>query len=188
MRLFKFISGVALCTALIFAVVFLGNYIYEQMKYPVKYEDLVDKYSEQYQVDKILILSVINCESSFNPKAESKIGARGLMQMTENTFGWIKEKINDRRDITFDDIYTPDYSIEYGTALLSILLKQYDDLDTVLCAYHAGMGTVSNWLSDKENSRNGKTLDSIPASSTQTRQYVVDVNKAIKIYTRRFEK
>ena len=52
-------------------------------EYPKKYQELVEKYSTQYQVDDMLVYSVIRSESRFNPNAVSNIGACGLMQITE---------------------------------------------------------------------------------------------------------
>ena len=49
-----------------------------------------DSYEECRDLDPLLIYTVIRTESGFDPMAESEVGARGLMQITEVTFDWIK--------------------------------------------------------------------------------------------------
>ncbi len=47
----------------------------------------------KYNIDPMILYAFIRTESNFNPNAESNVGARGLMQITEITFDWIKMKI-----------------------------------------------------------------------------------------------
>ena len=61
--------------------------------YPRKYDEYVTYYAGKYQIDPYILYSIIRTESNFNPQAESNVGARGLMQITEITFDWIKTKI-----------------------------------------------------------------------------------------------
>ena len=51
--------------------------------YITKYSEYVEKYSKEYNVDKYLIYATIKAESNFNEKAESKKGAKGLMQLMD---------------------------------------------------------------------------------------------------------
>ena len=95
--------------------------------YPVLYEEQVEKYSERNQIDKYLIYAVIKTESGFDEKAESNVGARGLMQLMEEAFDWVKFRMNDGRDVTYDDMFTAEYNIEYGTYLIMLLYEEYGD-------------------------------------------------------------
>ena len=54
--------------------------------YPRKYDEYVTYYAGKYQMDPYILYSIIRTESNFNPQAESNVGARGLMQITEITF------------------------------------------------------------------------------------------------------
>ena len=51
----------------------------EMRMYPIEYSEYVDKYSEEFGVDKAVIYAVIRTESGFRPDVTSSAGARGLM-------------------------------------------------------------------------------------------------------------
>ncbi len=87
----------------------------------------------------------------------------------------------DERDISYDDMYSAEYNIEYGTYMLKLLKEEYNDDETAIAAYHAGRSAVNSWLENREYSSNGKTLDVIPSKSTA--HYVDKVIKAYKGYT-----
>lgn len=148
--------------------------------YPLKYESIVRKASETYGVDKELIFAIIKCESGFDEKAHSRASAKGLMQITPETFGWLKTCYSHDKKISVSSLEDPNVNISYGTLLLSILMKKYKNEDAVLSAYNAGIATVNRWLSDKEYSPNGLDLNSIPYE--ETKNYVKRVKKAKKIY------
>ena len=82
--------------------------------YPRKYDEYVTYYAGKYQIDPYILYSIIRTESNFNPQAESNVGARGLMQITEITFDWIKTKIAPDEPLTFDDLYDPEVNIRFG--------------------------------------------------------------------------
>ena len=65
----------------------------EQLLYPRKYEQLVEKWAAAYELDPLLVYAFIRTESGFDPQATSSVDARGLMQMTEETFLWMRSKI-----------------------------------------------------------------------------------------------
>ena len=44
-------------------------------------------------------------ESGFNKDAVSSVGARGLMQLMEDAYDWIKYRLDDQRDNTYDDMF-----------------------------------------------------------------------------------
>ena len=111
--------------------------------YPRKYDEYVTYYAGKYQIDPYILYSIIRTESNFNPQAESNVGARGLMQITEITFDWIKTKIAPDEPLTFDDLYDPEVNIRFGSYFISYRLQRYDDdLATAAAAYHSGLGTV----------------------------------------------
>lgn len=155
--------------------------IYKKYVYPVHYSEYVEKAAAETDIDKYLIWAVIKTESNFNPMAESDVGARGLMQLMEDAFEWVKFRMNDSRNISYDDMYVPMYNIEYGSYMIMLLYEEYGDEKTALAAYHSGRGSVNGWLENKEYSSNGKTLDKIPSSVTE--HYVNKVMTAYEGYT-----
>ena len=152
-----------------------------RMMYPQKYQEYVTYYADKYDIDSRLLYSVIRTESNFNPKAESAVGARGLMQITEVTFEWIKGNIAAEEDLTFSDLFEPEVNIRFGSYFLKYCLLRYgDDVATASAAYHSGWGTVDELLSQSAYSSNGKTLDSYPYP--QMRQYVKKITESYEQY------
>jgi len=172
----------SLIIAFVFSVtiVMLSLYNLYLAEYPKKYQELVEKYSTQYQVDDMLVYSVIRSESRFNPNAVSDIGACGLMQITEETFNWAKSKMPDKDNATYDDMFYPEANIKYGVYILHLLLNEFSDERTAVSAYHAGWGSVKGWLADPEHSQDGREIDTIPFKDTNA--YVNQVLKTKEIY------
>ena len=137
--------------------------IIEHAAYPRDYAPDVRQYAAQYGIEENMIYAVIRTESGFDPGAESNVGARGLMQITDETFEWIKSKIAPDEAITFDDLFDPQTNIRFGAYLLSVCLARYGgDLSTAAAAYHSGMGLVDNLLLQPEYSADGTTLSTFP--------------------------
>ena len=100
------------------------------------YGDMIQSAAKKYSVDADLIFSVIAAESNFNPRAISRRGARGLMQLlpaTGTRFG-------------VKDIFDPAQNIDAGTQYLRDLMARYrGDLVLTLAAYNAGPGAVQRY-------------------------------------------
>jgi soluble lytic murein transglycosylase len=148
--------------------------------YPTTYSEYVEKYSEEYSLDKNLVFSMIKAESSFNPNAISSRNAKGLMQIMDSTGEWAAEKIA-IEDFAVGRLLEPETNIRIGCWYIAWLLKQYNqDTDLALAAYNAGSGNVSKWLKDENLSKNGQTLDKIPFA--ETRSYVDKIKKYNNMY------
>mgnify|MGYP000070430551 CR=1 FL=1 len=170
--------------ALLIAILYPWWYNRRQMReYPLKHTELVEKYAADYGVDKALIYAVIRTESSFNASAVSYAGARGLMQMTPDTFKWLQTKTGEKLDTEM--LFDPETSIKHGTFFLNMLLEEFGELETAIAAYHAGRGKVNSWLRDSAISPDGKTIPEIPIP--QTRHYVNKVMSAYERYKKIYE-
>ena len=91
--------------------------------------EVVAAASDKHQIDPDLITSVIHAESSFNPKALSRKGAQGLMQLMPGTAS--------RLGVT--DAFDPYANVDAGTHYLRELLVRYNgDMAKALAAYNAG--------------------------------------------------
>lgn len=166
---------------------FFGNAIYKTVhekylynNYPLKYEALVEKYSSENNIDKFLIYAIIRVESNFKPDAVSNVGARGLMQIMEETFEWIRFRLGDSEELSYDSMFEAEQNIRYGCYLVGYLTRYYENRDNAVCAYHAGTGSVDKWLSKPEYSTDGKSLEKIPSSDTN--HYLNKVNNALNYY------
>ncbi|MBQ7487598.1 MAG: lytic transglycosylase domain-containing protein, partial [Clostridia bacterium] len=167
----------ALCTAL--AVRSFIHYQEEQKRiaaeaaelarHPLYYGDLIMSYASRQDLDPALVAAVILCESSYNPKAESRLGARGLMQLMQDTAFWIAHKLGEDRAYSFDLLFDPETNIRFGTWYLGYLSRRYNgDPMKMICAYHAGQGNVDAWLKNPQYSPDGVTLAAIPTEDTTT--------------------
>ena len=148
--------------------------------YPLHYKEPVFKYAMQYDVDPYLVMAVIKVESNFNPRAESYMGAKGLMQLTDQTANW-GAKVLGIDDYTTEQAFDPDTNILIGCWYLNNLMREFDDnLQLVLAAYNGGSGNVTRWLQNEEYSKSGKRLDLIPFRETE--QYVEKVKRDYEMY------
>lgn len=150
-------------------------------EYPIQYSEYVTYYADKYDIDPLMLYAFIRTESNFDPMADSDAGARGLMQITEVTFDWIKSKIAPTEDLTFEDLYDPETNIRFGSYFVSYCLLRYqDDLATAAAAYHSGWGTVDDLLAQAQYSADGKTLDHYPYP--QMRLYVKKITSSYQRY------
>lgn len=176
---------VAVLIILIAAV--LGNTVYKAARekyllynYPIKYGDIVERYAKENSVDKFLIYAIIKTESNFDSEAVSNVGARGLMQIMDETFQWIRFRLGDQEDSEYDLMFDPEQNIRYGSYLIGYLLEHFGSMNEAVCAYHAGVGSVDSWLQNSEYSKDGKTLDTVPASDTK--HYLNKIKDALNEY------
>jgi soluble lytic murein transglycosylase-like protein len=103
----------------------------------------VQKLSRKFDVDPMLVLAVIDVESSFNKKAVSRVGARGLMQIMPMTALHIAEKIGLKNDVKYK-LYNIKINLLLGVYYLSSLAKRYNyDKKLYLTAYNYGPANLS---------------------------------------------
>ncbi|MCM1166836.1 MAG: transglycosylase SLT domain-containing protein [Lachnospiraceae bacterium] len=183
-------APVIIIVMLIFALIigavgYFGYRYYLEKTYPLRYSDYVERYSRENGIDKYLVYAVIKTESGFRADAVSDVGARGLMQIMEDTFDWIKFKSDDDETVYYE-MYDPKTNIDFGCRLLGYLYEEFGNVEAVAAAYHAGRGGVNEWLSDKRYSKDGVHLDVIPIPDTA--HYVDKITKAMDMYIRLYDK
>jgi soluble lytic murein transglycosylase-like protein len=89
----------------------------------------IKKVAAKYNVSPDVVAAVIEAESEFNPRAVSRRGARGLMQLMPTT----------AKTLGVDDPFDPRENIEAGVRHLRALMDRFgDNLPLVLAAYNAG--------------------------------------------------
>ncbi len=160
-----------------------GYRLYLDKTYPLGYQTYVERYSEEYNIDKFFVYAVIRTESGFRPDAVSDVGARGLMQLMEDTFDWVKFRMGDEETVYYD-MFNAEDNIRYGCWLLGYLYDEFGSVEVAAAAYHAGRGNVNNWLSDSRYSSDGMHLDTIPIGDTA--HYVSKITKAMDVYVRMY--
>lgn len=153
---------------------------YQRAAYPVAYEAEVRAAAEECGLPPSLILGVIRTESHFRAGAVSSAGAVGLMQITEPTLEWALMRKGEGGSLTAEDLTDPKVNLRIGCYVLLLLGELFENEDTVLAAYNAGLGRVRGWLQDERYSADGVTLHTIPIA--ETAQYVEKVRTAQKMY------
>ncbi|MGL4367176.1 MAG: lytic transglycosylase domain-containing protein [Brevinemataceae bacterium] len=100
---------------------------------PETWDNIIKAASQEFNIDKELIHSVIKTESLYNPSAVSRAGAKGLMQLMPET----------AQDLGITDIFDPEQNIYGGTKYLRQMLDKYQgNLVKALAAYNAGPAAV----------------------------------------------
>lgn len=149
-----------------------------QTVYPRQYTEIVEENSERFEIDEALLYALIKTESGFNKDAVSSVGAKGLTQITPETFEWLQTKTKESH--SEDALFEPEISIYYGAYFLDMLLDEFSNTETALAAYHAGRGKVNEWLADPRYSPDGETLENIPYDDTEA--YVKKVIRSCEKY------
>ncbi len=118
-------------------------------------ERIVREAAERHSLDPALVKAVIRTESGWNPRAVSRKGAIGLMQLIPGT----------AQRYGVGNPYDPAQNVEGGTTYLRALLDRYNgDLTRSLAAYNAGERAVDE----------SRGVPAIP----ETRRYVQKVTDA----------
>jgi soluble lytic murein transglycosylase-like protein len=97
---------------------------------------LIQELAQQHHVEPRLVQAMIMVESNFNPRAVSRAGAQGLMQLMPHTAA--------RYQVV--DPFDPRANVEGGIRYLKELLRLFpSDLRRVLAAYNAGEQSVLSY-------------------------------------------
>ena len=100
------------------------------------YDDIIEEAAAANDMDPDLVHAVIQAESSFNPLAESPVGAQGLMQLMPQV----------QQDLGVLDPFDPRENIMAGTKYLKRLLDRHKgDIALALASYNAGPGNVTKY-------------------------------------------
>src|ERR1700726_2171629 len=101
-----------------------------------QYDNVISGAAKAATIQAALVRAVIVVESGFNPRAVSKKGAIGLMQLQPAT----------AKRYGVKDIYDPEQNVRAGAHYLSDLLARFDsNLELALAAYNAGEEAVERY-------------------------------------------
>ena len=144
-----------------------------EMFYPFPWRDEVRNAAQRTGLDPYLVAAVVREESSYYPRAVSRAGARGLMQLMPATA---------RLMAPTGDLDDPGFNIELGTRFLSGLMREFSDPRLALAAYNAGPNRVRQWWSARRSDDIEAFVEQIPYD--ETRLYVKKIVLAWDEYRR----
>jgi soluble lytic murein transglycosylase len=138
--------------------------------YPLEYREPLLAACERERLPPALVAALILQESTFNPGAISRAGARGLMQILPGTGRTLARTLGLR--YRSQSLYDADVSLRMGTRYLRDLLDRFGGhVERALAAYNAGPHRVDAWTAGRTDVPAEEFIESIPF--TETRHYVM---------------
>ncbi|ACA15258.1 Lytic transglycosylase catalytic [Methylobacterium sp. 4-46] len=162
----------------------------DQHAYPVNGIPSYEAFSAVPQVERAMVFAIARQESQFDPKAQSSVGARGLMQMMPAT----AQRTARRVSAAFDAgrlLSDPAYNARLGQAHLGELMEDWrGSYILAFASYNAGGGNVKKWIDAYGDPRDPRVdpidwVERIPF--TETRNYVQRVTENLQVYRSRLE-
>jgi soluble lytic murein transglycosylase len=132
--------------------------------FPFPYNSLILDWSQQRQLNPLLVTSLIRQESRFEKDIRSVAGATGLMQIMPGTGEWVANAIN----VTDYALNNPEDNIKLGTWYLDHTHQEYNNHSLLAVAsYNAGPGNVAKWLREYNISDPDIFVENIPFPETK---------------------
>lgn len=140
-----------------------------EMLYPFPWREEIAAAARRNGLDPHFVAAVVREESSYYPRAVSRAGARGLMQLMPAT----AQPIAELRGLPFgegDLLDDPRANVQLGAAFLASLLREWGDPRLALAAYNAGPRRVRDWWNARRTNDMEVFVELIPFD--ETRRYV----------------
>jgi soluble lytic murein transglycosylase len=146
-----------------------------EIYYPWGWRDDVLAASQGVQLDPYLVAAVVREESSYYPRAVSRAGARGLMQLMPTTAQLLAPA---------GDLDDPAFNIQLGTRFLAGLLREFNDPRLALAAYNAGPNRVKQWWASRRSDDIEVFVEQIPFDETRlyVKRIVISWDEYRRIY------
>jgi tetratricopeptide (TPR) repeat protein len=130
---------------------------FERIFFPREHENLVFDYSKRLRVDPDFIFALIRQESVFNPRAQSPVGASGLMQLMPATarleisrlssgyIGAEKQRKFNRAIQEKSGLSDPELNVALGVHHVHRLFTTFKNPILMLSAYNASPAAAQRW-------------------------------------------
>ena len=113
-----------------------GDEVPRTLEAATPFAEIISALSEAHGVDPVLVSALIKVESGYRPRARSRKGAMGLMQLMPST----------AREYKVRNPFEPRANIEAGIKHLKSLIDRFDSsVELALAAYNAGEGAVKKF-------------------------------------------
>lgn len=174
-KLLCILTALVLVTALLAGYIFFLRPLLYRQQYALDYKDIITAEATKNTLDPYLVAAVIYTESGYDPKAKSRAGAEGLMQLmpatAQEVAGWLS--------LVAYDAFAPEDNIALGCRYLRYLIDQLGSEQAAVAAYNGGIGNVRKWIDTY-----GKNEQGVPnyIPYPETDKYVKKVFAAVKTY------
>ncbi|MGL4394886.1 MAG: lytic transglycosylase domain-containing protein [Brevinema sp.] len=143
-----------------------------KMYYPLLYRESMTSLRQKTtrDMDMYLIYSVMRAESFYKPKARSRVGARGLMQIMPKTGEWLAKKYLEKgTSFSLAELYEPELNIYFGSMYL------YDNIERMgmipaIAGYNSGPNYVNSLIRKYKPNTDLELVEIHP--KRETRNYV----------------
>ena len=154
----------------------------QRLAFPPYFVDLVRAECQTYNIDPILMLSLIRQESVFDDKISSWAGAVGLAQIMPTTGEWIAEMMPWSEYTSELDLQRAYLNVKFAAWFLDRILEMTDgNTGAALAGYNGGPGNGVYWLE-----QSGGDIDLLVEviHSDEPRRYVQEIYRHYDVYTR----
>lgn len=137
---------------------------YWQALYPFPFLEPIETWSQERQLNPLLVTALIRQESRFMPGIRSSVGATGLMQVMPDTGAWIAKQIK----LKTYQLNDPDDNIKLGTWYLDYTHQEYSGNSMLaIASYNAGPGAVGGWVAKAGQQDPDVFVEKIPYAETK---------------------
>lgn len=125
--------------------------IFHEVDNKLPYAENINRCAREVDINPRLIASIIQAESSFQPRALSRAGAYGLMQIMPDTWRQVNKESRvcsgrHQGECTSECYYNSELNIRVGTNYIKTLVQKYQgNMLLAVAAYNAGPGAVEHY-------------------------------------------
>ncbi len=155
------------------------------LRFPTPRKQVFARYAKARAMDESLLYALARQESAMYERAQSSVGATGLMQLMPATAAHTAKKLGEAPPQP-SALTNPDVNVRLGSAYIKNLLDQYDgNRILAAAAYNAGPGRVRKWRQQSNGQPVDLWVENIPFR--ETRNYVQNVLVFNAIYQERLK-
>jgi len=151
------------------------------LRFPAAFAPHVWRAGWRYDVDPLLLLSIMRAESLYRHDAVSRAGALGLIQVMPATGARVAALMGESA-FRVEELLTPEANIRLGAFYLGQLLTRFEgEFPLAVGSYNGGPHNIGRWLKNKV----GQPLDEFveEIAFDESRHYIKKVTSYYIVYT-----